>query len=142
MGHYCRICGRVRANEAFSASGRRRHVCARCKHLAAKFDADEEIDNFLRQSHISAKNIARLRQIAESGNRTRAERAALILEVALIAPYKRHRMKRLARGYSDLFAKLVQSGLADKPYWLDRVETMDVDEELPPNDFAPHSTPL
>ncbi len=43
LGHYCRICATVRANEAFCAKGHRRRVCQRCKPLAAEFDADEEV---------------------------------------------------------------------------------------------------
>jgi hypothetical protein len=27
MGHYCRLCGRVRANERFGGRGHRDHVC-------------------------------------------------------------------------------------------------------------------
>lgn len=113
MGQYCRICGKVRPNEAFSGMAHSRHVCRRCMPLAAEFDADEEVLNFLTQSHISAKNIARLRQIAASANARRAEWAAAILEVALVEPYKRCRLKRLAREHRDLLAKLVRCGLIE-----------------------------
>ena len=30
MGHYCRICGRTRANEKFSGKGHKNHVCRDC----------------------------------------------------------------------------------------------------------------
>lgn len=30
QGHYCRICGRYRANEKFSGKGHRTHVCKDC----------------------------------------------------------------------------------------------------------------
>jgi len=30
MGHYCRICGRTRANEKFSGKGHRNHICKDC----------------------------------------------------------------------------------------------------------------
>ncbi len=116
MGHYCRICETVRANEAFSGEGRRGQVCRRCMPLAAEFDADEEVRNFLRQSHISTKNIARLRQIAASADSRRAEWAAVILEIALVTPYRRRRLKRLARQHRDLLAKLVRCGLMDDDY--------------------------
>ena len=33
MGHYCRICGRERANEKFSGKGHRVHVCKDCWKL-------------------------------------------------------------------------------------------------------------
>ena len=30
MGHYCRICGRTRANEKFSGKGHASHICKDC----------------------------------------------------------------------------------------------------------------
>jgi phage FluMu protein Com len=129
MGHYCRICGKVRANEAFSAYGHERHVCRRCKRLAAESDTDKEVRDFLEQSHISPKNTERLREIAASANPKRAEWAAAILEVALVAPHKRHRLGRLAREHPDLLAKLVQSGLVE-------AEPLDELSVPPPEDFA------
>ena len=30
MGHYCRICGRIRTNEKFSGKGHKNHVCKDC----------------------------------------------------------------------------------------------------------------
>lgn len=30
MGHYCRICGRARANEKFSGKGHKNHICKDC----------------------------------------------------------------------------------------------------------------
>ncbi|MDD2481199.1 MAG: hypothetical protein PHF82_03590 [Lutispora sp.] len=30
MGHYCRICGRTRANEKFSGKGHKNHICKDC----------------------------------------------------------------------------------------------------------------
>ena len=30
QGHYCRMCGRYRANEKFSGKGHRQHVCKDC----------------------------------------------------------------------------------------------------------------
>ncbi|OLN27401.1 hypothetical protein DSOL_4583 [Desulfosporosinus metallidurans] len=30
MGHYCRICGRTRANERFSGKGHASHICKDC----------------------------------------------------------------------------------------------------------------
>ncbi len=141
MGHHCRICGRVRANEAFSAKGHRRHVCRRCWSLAAEFDANEEVFNFLRQSHISTKNIARLRQIASSPDPKRAEWAAVILEVALVAPYKRRRLKLLARQHRDLLAKLVRCGLVEECSWIGSVEPRD-DEDGPWAGPIPDEFPL
>lgn len=150
MGHYCRICGRVRANEAFSAKGHQRHVCRHCWSLAAEFNADEEVRNLLTQSHISAKNIARLRQITASANSKRAEWAAVILEVALVTPYRRRRLKRLARQHRGLLAKLVRCGLAEEYSWIGGVEPTDengpsaglIDDEISPPDGSLCDLPL
>ena len=35
-GHYCWVCGRMRPNERFSGSGRRRHICGDCKKLGSE----------------------------------------------------------------------------------------------------------
>ena len=36
MGHYCRICGRTRANEKFSGKGHKNHVCKDCSGKSSK----------------------------------------------------------------------------------------------------------
>ena len=33
QGHYCKICGRIRANEKFSGSGHTSHICKDCARL-------------------------------------------------------------------------------------------------------------
>ncbi|MEW5849151.1 MAG: hypothetical protein AB2A00_10060 [Myxococcota bacterium] len=35
-GHFCWVCGRMRANERFSGGGHRRHVCKDCSKLGAE----------------------------------------------------------------------------------------------------------
>lgn len=30
IGHYCKVCGRYRANEKFSGKGHRQHICKEC----------------------------------------------------------------------------------------------------------------
>ena len=37
MGHYCRICGRTRANEKFSGKGHKKHICKDCAGKARKY---------------------------------------------------------------------------------------------------------
>ncbi len=70
MGHYCRICDRVRPNEAFSGKGHRNHVCKGCAKLPKEqrnaIEQEEEIFGFLKQSHISDKNVARLKTLVLS----------------------------------------------------------------------------
>jgi hypothetical protein len=115
MGHYCRICGRTRANEKFSGKGHRAHVCKDCTRLPKEnrdaIEQKEEIFNYLKQSHISAKNTARLRRLAASSNREIAELAAIVIEVAKVKPYKRRRLKVLARQRRDLLDALERTGL-------------------------------
>lgn len=36
MGHYCRICGRTRANEKFTGKGHKNHVCKDCSGKSGK----------------------------------------------------------------------------------------------------------
>ncbi|SFG79600.1 hypothetical protein SAMN02982927_02803 [Sporolactobacillus nakayamae] len=42
MGHYCRICGRTRANEKFSGKGHRNHICKDCSRRKAKKNSKHE----------------------------------------------------------------------------------------------------
>ena len=77
MGHYCRICGRQRPNEQFSGKGHRIHVCKRCqakpKSERRTIENMDEITGFMRQSHISEKNVVRLEQMVEVGECARRQ---------------------------------------------------------------------
>ena len=114
-GHYCRICGNLKPNEAFSGKGHRIHVCKQCARLPKEereeIEHEEEIFNYLRQSHISDKNVSRLRKLAKSPNEQIAELAGIVLEVAEIKPYKKRRLKEIARKRQDLLQKLDETGL-------------------------------
>ena len=114
-GHYCRICHSLRPNEAFSGKGHQIHICKRCARLPKeereKIVYEDEIFNFLRQSHISDKNISRLKKLAASPYEQIAELAGIVLEVAKIKPYKKRRLKELARNRRDLLEKLEDTGL-------------------------------
>lgn len=115
MGHYCRICGRVRPNEKFSGKGHRIHVCKECSRMPKEereiIEQEIEIFNYLKQSHISKKNIARLKILTSTNNSRIAELAQIVLEVAEIKPYKKRRLKVLARERRDLLNKLKATGL-------------------------------
>lgn len=74
-------------------------------------EQEEEIFGFLKQSHISEKNIARLKVLASSANPRIAELADIVLEVAMVKPYKTRRLKVLARERKDLLRKLDETGL-------------------------------
>ena len=71
----------------------------------------EEVGGFLRQSNISKKNIVRLRVMSQFQNEEVAEFAAVVLEVALVKPHRRRRLKVLARERPDLLARLKTTGL-------------------------------
>ena len=47
MGHYCRLCGRERANEKFSGKGHGVHVCKDCwnlpPHRKERIDKEEAL---------------------------------------------------------------------------------------------------
>jgi hypothetical protein len=121
VGRFCRICGRVRANEQFSGKGHKIHVCKRCQRLPKgkrqAIEAEDDICGFMHQSHISNKNVARLEQLAKSEEPRVASLAAIVLEVARVTPYKRRRLKILARKHRDLLRKLGEAGLADTYDW-------------------------
>jgi len=114
-GHSCRICGARKPNEAFSGKGHRTHVCKACsrrpKEEREEIEQGDEIFNYLSQSRISDKNIHRLQELARSTNTRIAELAGIVTEVAEVKPYKRRRLKVLARQRPDLIRKLNETGL-------------------------------
>nr|VFJ61876.1 MAG: hypothetical protein BECKDK2373B_GA0170837_11053 [Candidatus Kentron sp. DK] len=115
MGHWCRICGRDKANEKFSGKGHRDHICKECaKKPIEERDAieqEEEIFGFMEQSNISSKNIARLNELKSSKNKRISEIALIVIEVAKVKPHKKRRLKILAEDHRELFAKVKESGL-------------------------------
>lgn len=74
-------------------------------------EQESEIFGFLKQSHISAQNISRLKTLKVSGSPKVAELAGIVLDVAQVTPHKRQRLKALARSRRDLLAKLEETGL-------------------------------
>lgn len=42
-GHYCKICGEIKANEKFSGCGHRNHICKKCSSLP--IDKRTELEN-------------------------------------------------------------------------------------------------
>ncbi len=73
--------------------------------------AQKIISYLLKQSHISDRNVARLKTLVASTNPLTAELAGVALEVALVKPYKRLRLKFLAKERKDLLEKLRETGL-------------------------------
>ena len=115
MGHWCRICGAIRPNEKFSGKGHKNHICKQCavkpKKEIIEAEQEDEIFGFLKQSHISAKNIKRLQRLAASENEDIAKLAHIVLEVAKIVPYKKRRLKVLARERRYLLEQLEETWL-------------------------------
>lgn len=115
MDHYCRICGRTRPNEKFSGNGHRIHVCKECARMPKEkreaSEQEDEIFGYLKQSHISDRNVLRLKSLASSDNPRIAELASVVIEVAQVKPYKKRRLKVLAKENRDLLKKLKETGL-------------------------------
>ena len=90
-------------------------MCKKCARLPKEereeIEQKDEIFNYLRQSHISEKNVSRLKNSAVSPNEGIAELAEIVLEVAEVRPYKKRRLKELARNRRDLLHKLDKTGL-------------------------------
>jgi hypothetical protein len=76
-----------------------------------------EIFNYLKQSHISERNVSRLEQLKSSENEEVSRLAAIVLEVAKVKPYKKGRLKVLARERRDLLEKLDDTGLILAHHW-------------------------
>ena len=82
--------------------------------------AEYEIFGFLDQSRISEKNTARLRSLAQSRHTRIAELAAVVLDVALAAPFRRRRTRNLARARPDVLRRMEAAGLiAPRAPWDD-----------------------
>lgn len=115
MGRFCLVCVSIRPNEAFGGKGRRARICRRCHRMPReKQDTllqEREIHGFLEQSRISEKNIARLQVLARSKQHAVAELASLVADIAQAAPYRRRRIKTLARERRDILKRMEIAGL-------------------------------
>lgn len=123
MGHYCRLCRRHRANEAFSGRGRQSHVCKKCQrnppaHRERNAQLDE-LDGFIEQSNISEKNVRRLELLCQATDPRVRERAKVILDVARLYPRKRRRYVRMTAENPPLLRRL--KALLGDGWWDDLV---------------------
>jgi hypothetical protein len=80
-------------------------------------EQEEEIFAYMKQSHISAKNIGRLTTLTASENPRIAELAGIVLAIARVKPHKKHRLKVLARERRDLLEALERTGLIVAHHW-------------------------
>jgi hypothetical protein len=119
MGHYCRICGRTRANEKFSGRGHRDHICKDCRRLPVKerdrMTCIDELYGFLEKSHISQKNLDRLGIPTHHTDPEVCKLADLVLDIARVKPYKRRRLKFLAQNDRSLLVRLEEAYGGDLP---------------------------
>ena len=132
MGRFCILCEHIRPNEAFGGKGRRARICRKCRQLPREQQDrllhEREILGFRGQSHISDKNVARLRALAGSADARIAGLATLVRDVATVAPYRRPRIRTLARQRRDLLKRMEVKRLI-----LPRTEREDCD----PDDIDP-----
>jgi hypothetical protein len=77
----------------------------------ADVEMEEEIFGYMSQSHISDKNVDRLRIISQSANPHISNLASVVLQVAAVKPYKRRRLVFLAKDHKELLRKLEETGL-------------------------------
>jgi sugar phosphate isomerase/epimerase len=132
LGRFCILCEHIRPNEAFGGKGRRARICRKCRRLPREQQDrllhEREILGFLGQSHISHKNVARLRALAGSANAHIAGLATLVRDVATVAPHRRRRIRTLARQRRDLLKRMEVARLISP-----RTEWEDCDlEEIDP----------
>jgi hypothetical protein len=132
VGRFCILCEHLRPNEAFGRKGRRAHICRKCRQLPREQQDrllhEREILGFLSQSHISHKNVTRLRALAGSADAHIADLATLVRDVATVAPYRRSRIRTLARQRRDLLKRMEVARLI-----LPRTEREDCEpEEIDP----------
>jgi hypothetical protein len=81
------------------------------KEKRNEIEQGNEIFGYLRQSRISEKNISRLKILSASDNQKIADLANIVLDVARVKPYKKRRLKFLARERRDLLQKMEDTGL-------------------------------
>lgn len=87
------------------------------KEERAVVEQEEEIFGYLNQSHISDKNVERLKTLSGAKNERIRELASVVLEVAKVKPYKKKRLQVLGRERRDLLDDLERTGLISAHHW-------------------------
>ena len=88
---------------------------------------EREILGFLEQSHISPNNLERLRALGRSQNTRIADLAHVVLDVGAATPYRRRRIRILARERCDILKRMEQSGLTMPLPPSDDMDPYDID---------------
>lgn len=138
-GHYCRICGRICPNERFSGRGHATHLCRECQKLPQierdRVDLMQELEGYLQQSHISDRNLSRLRKLSQHALPEISTLAAILHDIGVVTPFKRRRFKRLAREHRELLSRYnTYFGYTDWRTSEDEWLAM-MNEELDPDDM-------
>ena len=71
----------------------------------------------LADSHDSDRNVSRLEKLHRSEDKEISNLAGIVPEVARVKPYKKRRLKVLARERRDLLKKLDETGLIMAHHW-------------------------
>jgi len=133
MGRTCRVCLRSRANERFGGRGVRAHICDSCRQMPKQERQQilltDEIHGFMAQKNISAKNIARLKAIEQCGIAKVVLLAAIVREIASVAPGRRRRWKILRANHPDVLRLAEKFELVgDGVEWPDPSDMSSMDE--------------
>ena len=136
MGHYCRICGRIRANERFSGRGHRDHICKECQRRPreelVRSEILDELYGFLDQSNISEKNVRRLETLNRHADDTISQMAILLCDIARVKPHRRRRWKFLAEKHPELFLRLKAAYGDDHPHDIDEaIRSLEAGKGIP-----------
>lgn len=134
MGHYCRVCEKIKSNEKFSGRGHKNNICKACSCLPKK-DRNkivylQEIYGFWEQKNISKKNIAQLDRLSECDDKEVAAIACVLREVAIRFPLKKKRIARIAKEMPELIAQLESVGLIHSWIANDQWEVVDNEAQV------------
>lgn len=86
------------------------------------------------QRNISDRNKERLRELVESSNAELAELAAVVLQIAIVAPGRRRRLARIREAHPLLWARMLAVNLVPGPDDVDDEFLSEVGEEFEADD--------
>jgi hypothetical protein len=137
MGHYCRLCGREKRNEAFSGKGHHQHVCKDCWPSRNSVEVKREqylVDihhRLFSQSVFSKHNAKEMDALIERTGpewHPVSELAALVKQIGRLHPGRRSRWKWIYKKHPELF-QAFKSHALNLGWWEDHFRTFDADEE-------------
>ena len=94
------------------------HICRDCQKIPRdeldRMDRQVELRGFLDQSRISPKNRKRIQDLMNHESEEVRELADLLLQISLIAEYKRRRWIRVRQKDAALFVRCQESVLVER----------------------------